>query len=845
MGGEIEKVFVDILNMSLTGCVAVLAVILARLLLRRAPRIFSYALWAVVLFRLLCPVSFVSEVSLLGFLQSEPAQEGRMAYIPPDIGVMEEPEVTLPVKPLEDGVNASLPRATAGDSANPMQIVLYVTARIWLIGMVGMLGYSVCSLLLLRKKLENAVWERENIYRLPGAGTPFVCGLIRPRIYYPHGLDGEEKDYILVHEQIHIRRGDHIMRMIAYLALCVHWFNPLVWIAYVLSGRDMEMSCDEAVLRKMGSGVKKEYSASLLALATGRMYGRGIPLAFGEKDTGGRIKNVLRYKKPKAYTAGAVAMLCAVVALFLLANPADVLSITGEPTVFYGIVEPIDFDGSKGLVLWIPGIGEVEEPQVKNIIDSDPETFSGLQIGWLVRITFPAGEEVAIQETWPARFSIAAESIEMIGEGFAGQNIEGGRCQMAIPMDFSMTGADGTVIPEPIPGDVLVFSDADGGQLATAQSGFVDFEAGQIWMELSLDGARMLLDAYEGGYQCEVIREDGFGSDVETEGDKDDRLAENGGQQADDDGILPLGPDRVVDGRVMDGTYRVYVRSISRSLRGIDLFVAEGWEEDAELPTLVFDDGCIFWVNVEMDNVRYEERDFDEFADLVSDAYSYLNPPLRLVLKDGLIEEAYLDSAYYGAGIAYAPVRPAIWSLPDIEQITGQSMDEILAEYYVPADTVEADISDAEGMEMIEVYTGNIGDGDSGIVLIRSQSGTILYGDGAHVSRAGWNNIYLGERDGVPFLMTMHIEDRDTYGEYGYYVFRLGEGGEVRQIAGSTFTFGSGNSYDDNLFREWAERLYGYLEDSHLLLSSQEMELRTVPVSEADRYNYDTLRRTM
>lgn len=857
MSEGIDRIFIEVLNMSLTGCVVILAVILARLLLRRAPRIFSYVLWAVVLFRLLCPVSFSSQLSLLGFLQNEPAQGGRMAYIPEGIGIAEQPEITLPDGIPADGLDASLPGGMVSASANPVQIILHVGALIWILGVFVMLGYSAYSLLCLGNRLKSAVWERENIYRIPGTGTPFVYGLFRPRIYYPCSLDGEEKDYILVHEHIHIRRCDHITRMLGYLTLCVHWFNPLVWAAYVLSGRDMEMSCDEAVLRQMGNAVKKEYSASLLALASGGKYSKRVPLAFGERDTGNRIKNVLRYQKPRVFAAGIVAVFCAGVAVFLLANPA------AEPIVFYGIVETIDFDGNEQMVIWVPGIGEMDEPGVKDVIDSDPKTFSGLLPGWLVRITFPAGEEVEILETWPGRFSTRAESIDVVGMGFAAETTEGGRCRVALPMDFTVTGSDGTAVQRLEPEDTLIFSDTNGGHLAQAQVVPVDSGLGQVWIELTQDEAKLLFEAYEGGFQCEVVRGDeraasidteatentsqadtGSGAVTESTGQMNAAILEDSGQEADGGVVLPLSPEYVVDGRVVDGIYRVYVRSISRSLRGIDLFVAEGWEEDMDLPELAFDENCTFWVNVEMDSVRYEERGFDEFADLVGEAYPYLNPPLRLIFEDGLIEEAYLDSAYYGEGIAYAPVPPAMW-YPDLEQITGETMEDILAKYYVPARTVQADVSDAEGMETIEVYTGSIGDGDSGIVRILSEDGTVLYGDGAHASRALWSNIYLGERDGVPFLMIMHIEDRELYGEYAYYVFRLDESGEVRQIAGTTFTFGGEIGYDDEMFREWAGRLMDYLADSRLLLSSQEMELRTEPVSEADKYNYGTLRRNV
>ena len=169
---------------------------------------------------------------------------------------------------------------------------------------------------------------------------------------------------------------------------------------------------------------------------------------------------------------------------------------------------------------------------------------------------------------------------------------------------------------------------------------------------------------------------------------------------------------------------------------------------------------------------------------------------------------------------------------------------EVLKKFYALEGTQTADIGDGEGEEQIEVYTGDIGDGASGVVIFKDASGKKELGaETAHISRAGWNNIYIGEAEGTGFILTVHIEDRDTYGNYGYQVYRLGENGEIRQIAGSSFDFGDPYEYDDEMFHSWADGLSYYLEHSHLVLSSQEGEVRTERISEADKYNYETLRR--
>ena len=330
-GGGLEQAaqgcLIEVLNMSLTASVMILAVLAARMFLKRAPRLFSYALWAVVLFRLLCPVSFSAPLSLLGVLQNEASAEGRMEYIPADIGYQMEPKVQLPAQSLnqdvDEAVNGVLPPGSPQTSVNPLQIILYIAVRIWILGMGILLLYSVVSLVRLKKRLKTAVRERDRIYRLKERCTPFVFGIFHLRIYLPEDLGAQEERYILLHEEIHIRRRDPLFRALAWLALCLHWFNPLVWAAFHISGRDMEMACDEAVLQKLGLSVKKEYSASLLSFASGQRGFQGMPLAFGESDTGSRIRNVLRYRKPKKLLSVVGVILCGVLALWLLANPAD------------------------------------------------------------------------------------------------------------------------------------------------------------------------------------------------------------------------------------------------------------------------------------------------------------------------------------------------------------------------------------------------------------------------------------------------------------------------------------------------------------------------------------------
>ena len=182
--------------------------------------------------------------------------------------------------------------------------------------------YGVTSLLRLRRRLVGAVPLEKSVYLVDHISTPFVLGLVRPKIYLPSALPEGERGYILLHERYHIRRLDHVVKLLAFLALCIHWFNPLVWLMFILLGRDMEMSCDEAVMKKLGEAVRADYSASLLRLATGRHFPAGVPLAFGEGDTRERVKNVLRWKEPRLWAVLAGAAVCTVVIAACAVNPS-------------------------------------------------------------------------------------------------------------------------------------------------------------------------------------------------------------------------------------------------------------------------------------------------------------------------------------------------------------------------------------------------------------------------------------------------------------------------------------------------------------------------------------------
>ena len=314
-------------NMSLTASAAIALVILLRLLLKKAPKVISYALWGVVLFRLLCPVSIESSFSLYNLFDAPTEESGTITsvieYVPNNIVHTEYPTVTLPVPGISDAINEVLPQGQEQLVADPLEAPMSFATYAWMAGVLGMTIYSIVSYVKLRRKLSVVVPLRDNIFIADDIKSPFVVGLFRPKIYLPCNLGDKEQEYIILHEQHHIKRLDHVMKALAFLALAIHWFNPLVWVAFILASKDMEMSCDEAVIRKIGGDVRADYSASLLTLATGRRIIAGTPLAFGEGDTKGRINNLSKWKKPAVWVVLVAVVACVVLAVCLLTNPSQ------------------------------------------------------------------------------------------------------------------------------------------------------------------------------------------------------------------------------------------------------------------------------------------------------------------------------------------------------------------------------------------------------------------------------------------------------------------------------------------------------------------------------------------
>ncbi|WP_340023125.1 M56 family metallopeptidase [Paenibacillus sp. FSL K6-1096] len=315
--------WINILNMSITASYVAVAVMLARIILKRAPKLFSYLLWSAVIIRLLLPVSFTSSFSILGLVQ--PAGHtgtGVMEFVPKNIGFQLQPAVDTGIGGSDSLINNLLPAAAPAASANPVQLLLWGGSIVWLTGVVALLMYSVISYLRIVRRIRTATLVSGNIYESDQIASPFVCGFVKPRIYIPAGLSVQELPYILLHEQTHIRRRDYLIKPLMFLLVILHWFNPLMWLSYRLMSKDMEMSCDEAVLRKLGPQIRSSYSSSLLALAVHRSgLATGSSLAFGEGSVKARIKHVLAYRQPTSASITGSILVLALIIAGCTANP--------------------------------------------------------------------------------------------------------------------------------------------------------------------------------------------------------------------------------------------------------------------------------------------------------------------------------------------------------------------------------------------------------------------------------------------------------------------------------------------------------------------------------------------
>lgn len=328
-----DKLFLKILDMSITACWCVLALLIVRLLLKKAPKKYVYALWTVVGFRLVCPVSFQSVLSLFNLTLSEAATTGLDAF-----GQIKQ-YLDVPVCASEGAVvfypMDTVPAFEILDTYAPIQTVqivqdiILILSIFWLTGISAMVIICIINYLRLRHRLRFAVRLEDNIWQCETVRSPFILGIIHPRIYLPYGLDKQTQNYILSHELHHLKRLDHVVKALSFAILTVHWFNPLCYLAFYLMNRDMEMSCDEYVLAYSGFS-PTNYSRTLLSIASNKRFPAPSPLAFSETSVKQRIKNILNWKKPRRWVTVAAILTSVIVLISCAADPKKEITSTGS-----------------------------------------------------------------------------------------------------------------------------------------------------------------------------------------------------------------------------------------------------------------------------------------------------------------------------------------------------------------------------------------------------------------------------------------------------------------------------------------------------------------------------------
>ena len=309
-----NELFLKIINMSISASWLVLAVLILRFVLKKAPKWINVLLWGIVAIRLICPFSFESPLSLI------PSAE----TIPLNIGMDSTPTINSGISAINNAVNPIISQFNtpmAGASINPLQITIGIYEYIWIFGMIALALYTAISYWRLHRKVDTAVRYKDNIFQSENVSSPFVFGIIKPRIYLPFKMNGQDLEHVVAHEHAHIRRKDHWWKPFGFLLLTIHWFNPLMWMAYVLLCRDIELACDEKVIKELGNEQRGDYTQALVACSVNRRMIAACPLTFGEVGVKERVKSVMNYKKPALWVIIIAVIVCVGVAVCFLTNP--------------------------------------------------------------------------------------------------------------------------------------------------------------------------------------------------------------------------------------------------------------------------------------------------------------------------------------------------------------------------------------------------------------------------------------------------------------------------------------------------------------------------------------------
>lgn len=928
-------VFATVIQMSYVASLCIIVVLAVRLLMKRAPRRYSYIMWLVVLFRLLCPFALSGAVSLL---PSEFFPQAAVEALENGSGVGEAAGAwdhsggtgefigtSGAGEEGGDGLAAQVINTQPGESGKEnisyrkyeqlssdwfyhgtgaylaaflekmgvsVPAFLSVSCVVWLTGMVLLFLYSMVSLLRLNRRLTGAVRLRENIYLADRIQTPFVLGLLRPRIYLPSTLEGNEREYIILHEKKHIRHLDHVVKAVSFLAAMLHWFNPLAWLFFVLCARDMEMACDESVMNKMGEDIRRDYSASLLNLASGRIIMNGAPIAFGEGDMKERIRNVLRYQRPAVWVSLLAFLAALGICVGLAVNPVGHSSegdkgseMTGSEAEDNG--EDSGTEDSEGVGAdtetgerdpdingsgqtqsapdnrtWPEGISVTEDcksltPEQASALLAEAQELLVQHLNGrytLDHFTAQFSEEMSAQD-WAAGTASRREIPERCGELFQEEALESSKkatpgsvwVKLKVESDWTeirtvedypdiqgMRQALEDSSPLSIPERENAEAYLDGW---IVDKGFYNHYnekermPGYFLVQIDEDGSSQLLyqikygEAYRvvtardyylkyGVYDDEATRQSGYDAMIREMRDYASRVRKDSSLQSTENGLAFM-----------------YLYELDPQKRMVTDFYFEGYDNDSR-ESLALADDCTFWINYEVGNLQYKKVDLDTFVRAVGETDSRYGSgrECEVSLVDGKAVSLRLMNYY--------PEISFYERIPDTYYYENADKGN-----YKEAAVYEESVlnwMDDIKREKIHVYTGNMGDGESGYITVEVKEGDIIYADGGHESRAGWNNIYLSDNEGKVYFLQLYYENRDTYGSMAYHAFTLDGYGYVSTISGAQFDFEK-DSFNEEAFNLWAEKMNLYLKDTHLLLSTQDGEVRTRPVSDYELYEKSAL----
>ena len=759
-------IFTSILEMSIIASVSIIMLLLLRPVLKKLPRIFAYLLWGIVLLRLLCPVSFQSPISILKLSnapfmtvlfstpEAEVVSEETFEYV-----ILDETVTLSEEKVTQTAVNGEMAensRDYLPVEVTKIPIWRWLLPVIWIIGIGAMMGYGIGSYISLKRELIGAVEEKDGIYSSDYIKTAFVLGFLFPRIYIPSDLEESKKEFVILHEQIHIRRRDSLFRLLAYVALTVHWFNPLVWVAFYLSGVDMEVSCDEAVMGKAKKDIRKEYAIALLEIATGKhILFAGFP-AFGENQTKARIQAVVNYKKKSGVILIAGAIIVVILIVVLASDPKH-----NEESSFVSTTntnKEVEEDKREAYVMtkiamWANAFCNRDGNTI--IAMSTPENQKAFEEEMML-----SKKEGNISFGWSSPWPVFETDIWL-------KNLEE---KQATILYYARTSDPHVTVWAEYLGFEMGedFETEDNFRVNSSEILFLD----------NIDDAVEFVLAYGEGI-------DNTPMDYLTNG-LGEVLNQNAKDNRDKDGYKELfSPDTAA------------ITLLNLNPEKVTVDVNEGRMEEEVVIVLMFEDS----------------------------EHSTVLQGIKMVQPFGAngiwIPQNYEDSVFMEDGKNY---------FSNYEFYKQELGENFLEEFYEKTYTIESDISKDGIDEIIEVYGGNIGDGDSGYVLVKDIHGKLMFHEFAHVARAGWNTVFLSEDD---YLINVHMDDRDTYGEYSYEVYRVVGENEIQILAKDSCSYDfEREAVDSEEVMKFFDTLYLYLERSRLLLTTQEGELKAIGLTE-------------